>query len=258
MSTEERRWFKRYRGSTGTGAQLLCFHHAGGSAAVFRDWRYLLPGHVEPIAIQLPGRADRTREAAYTDMVPLVQRLADVLEPLTDRPFAFFGASMGARVSWHLAHELRARGLPSPLGLFVSSSAAPSLERTIRGWDGPDDALIGYMVDMGGTPTQVLEDPDLLARLLPVLRADLTVLSTHIFQPDAPLEVPIVAFAGAGDEEVPPARMEPWGIETAAGFSLEIVDGGHFLSPLGLRQVTEAVARRIYRPGHALPLTDFR
>src|SRR5258708_5086379 len=42
--------------------RLFCFHHAGGSAAVFRQWFGDLPDHIELWTVQLSGRAERSHE----------------------------------------------------------------------------------------------------------------------------------------------------------------------------------------------------
>src|SRR4029077_2626378 len=102
------RWFKRFaRRDEPAELRLLCFHHAGGSASMYRHWPRLLPPSIEPIAVQLPGRADRFGEPAFDRMVSLVDELVEVLKPLLDRPFACFGVSMGSRVAWTLTHALR-------------------------------------------------------------------------------------------------------------------------------------------------------
>ncbi|MEV6411151.1 alpha/beta fold hydrolase [Kribbella sp. NPDC051718] len=239
--SDGRRWFKRFRRPAAGATTLLCLHHAGGNAAMFRGWPGILPQSIDPIAVQLPGRVDRCDEQPYYEMDELVDNLVGAVEPLMDRPIALFGASMGARVGWSLAHELRERAMPMPRALYVSSSAAPSLERQIRGWNGPDEGLVRYMKELGGTPDQLLEDQEMLAEMVATLRADLTVLSTHTYQPSVPLDIPITAFAGAADEESPPHRMEPWGAETTGPFVLNIVDGGHFFDSYAVRQVTETL-----------------
>ena len=76
--------------------RLFCLPYAGGSASVFRDWPDRLPKSVEVCAIQLPGRETRLSEPAFTRLHPLVQELAQALLPSLDRPFAFFGYSVGA------------------------------------------------------------------------------------------------------------------------------------------------------------------
>jgi medium-chain acyl-[acyl-carrier-protein] hydrolase len=237
------RWLKRFGGRDApAGLQLLCFHHAGGAAGMYRQWPRLVPPSVEPIAVQLPGRADRFREPAYERMPPLVDDLVEVVRPLLHRPFACYGASMGARVAWALTHALRERGLALPIRLYVASSSAPVNGTASWRWEKHPKGLEGYLREMGGTPAEVLAEPTLLAALLPTLRADLTVLSTDHFRPAVPLDVPIHAFAGTEDVEAPPERMAGWRIETAARFDLDLIPGGHFFDADGERTVIQTIA----------------
>lgn len=240
--SDGRRWFKRFRSPTAGATTLLCLHHAGGNAAMFREWPRLLSPSIDPIAVQLPGRADRIDEQPYHSMHDLVDNLVDAVEPLLNRPLALFGASMGARVGWSLAHALRERGLPMLRALYVSASSAPSLDREVRGWNGPDEGLVHYMRTLGGTPAQFLDDAVMLGEIVTTLRADLTVLSTHKYQPDVLLNIPITAFAGASDEESPPQQQEPWGKETTGPFVMNVLDGGHFLNADTTRLVIDSIS----------------
>lgn len=167
------------------------------------------------------------------------------MEPHLDRPFALYGVSMGARVSWALAHALRERGLPGPSALFVAASVAPACDNGQWEWDGREDGLVGYVRDMGGTPVEVLEQPELLAGLLPTLRADLTVLSTHDFHPETPLDIPVHAFAGTEDPEAHPERMTDWSRETRDRFSLTPIPGGHFFDDEGRQQVIRVIVDQL-------------
>jgi surfactin synthase thioesterase subunit len=240
----DRRWFKRFgHRDQPAEATLFCFHYAGGSAGMYRLWPPALPPSVEPIAVQLPGRADRFNEPPYQRMGALVDGLLDAIAPRLDRPFACYGASMGARVAWALAHALRERGWPQPTHLFVACDAAPVTDNGVWKWEGREDGLEGYVREMGGTPPEVLAEPMLLAALLPTLSADLTVLSTHGFRPATPLDVPIRAFAGTDDAESPPDRMSGWRQETSAAFALDVIASGHFFDTAAERQVIEAIGR---------------
>jgi surfactin synthase thioesterase subunit len=243
----DRRWLKRF-GRTGPAEmQLLCFHHAGGSASMYRHWSRLMPWSIEPIAVQLPGRADRFREPPYDRMPPLVDKLVEVIKPLLDQPLAFYGVSMGGRVAWALAHALRERAMPTPRALFVAASAAPRLDNGVWQWENREDGLEGYVREMGGTPAAVLAEPELLAGLLPTLRADLTLLSTHGLHPTTPLDIPIRAFAGTGDPEASPSRMSGWAAETSGRFDLDEIPGGHFFDAAGERQVIQTIGRDLTR-----------
>lgn len=244
-AVRERRWLKRFAPPPDPAAtRLLCFHFAGGSAAMFRHWAPAMPS-VEVVGVQLPGRADRFTEAPYDRMGPLVDELVDVLTPALDRRFACYGFSMGARVAWALAHELRERGLPRPRALFVAASSGPTRDDGDWRWADRADGLEGYVREMGGTPHAVLAEPTLLAALLPVLEADLTVLSTHGFRPHEPLDLPIHAFAGESDDEATPHRMRAWDAETTAAFALDVLPCGHFFDTASEAAVIEAIGREL-------------
>jgi medium-chain acyl-[acyl-carrier-protein] hydrolase len=242
LTDDHRRWFKRF-GQRDTGRiRLLCFHCAGGNAMMFRDWHRLLTWSIEPVGVQLPGRLDRFSETPYDSMDALVQTLAEVVKPFLDQPFACYGASMGARVAWRLAHILRDREMPMPRAIFVASNVAPTVATSGQEWNQPDERLAEYLRELGGTPPEILDDAELRPRLLSVLRADLTVLATDTFRPGSPLDIPMRAFAGGEDAESPPEHMSAWRDETRASFGMDIVPGGHFFSAAGQRQVLAAVS----------------
>src|SRR6266852_2720465 len=111
-------WWVRYKPNPQAALRLLCFPYAGGTASVFRTWHLALPGEVEVYGIQLPGRAKRFVEPAFTRAPDLVEVLAPALESLLDKPFVFFGHSMGATVGFELARWLRRQGRPLPSCLF--------------------------------------------------------------------------------------------------------------------------------------------
>ena len=70
-------------------------------------------------------------EAPFTQLSPLVQALAQALVPLLDKPFAFFGHSLGALVGFELARQLRQtvwRSAGSPVCLRGSRAADPVVD----------------------------------------------------------------------------------------------------------------------------------
>ena len=152
----------------------------------------LLPPAIEPIAVQLPGRADRFGEPAFDRMAPLVDELVEVLKPLLDRPFACYGVSMGSRVAWALAHALRERGRCRCRA--CSSSRATSRRSTTTARGRGKGVRTGSRATCGrwaARHPRSSPNRSWCARWCRTLRADLTVLSTHRFRPDAPLDVRI-------------------------------------------------------------------
>jgi surfactin synthase thioesterase subunit len=93
---------------------------------------------IELVAVQYPGRAERSREAVPADMAELVAGVRDALLPGIDQPYALFGHSMGAAVAYETALALRDAGCPEPCHLFLSGRTphrprpAPSPDRRQR------------------------------------------------------------------------------------------------------------------------------
>src|ERR1700752_1489088 len=78
--------------------RLFCFPYAGGGAAAFHAWSDAMP-HLEVCSIQAPGREARLGETPFVRIEPLVEAATEAIRPLLDRPFAFFGHSLGAFVA---------------------------------------------------------------------------------------------------------------------------------------------------------------
>jgi len=209
--------------------RLFCFPYAGGGAVIFHKWPSFLPTEVEVCAIELPGRGTRIREAPLTQMTTLVQAVAQVLVPDLDIPFAFYGHSMGAVISFELARQLRREHGLKPVHLFVSGHRAPQIPDTDPPtYNLPEPEFIEELQRLNGTPVEVLENPELRRLIIPILRADLSVCQTYVYEADAPLATPMSAFGGLQDEDVTRDLIDAWRYQTTAPFSLRMLPGGHF------------------------------
>ena len=74
---------------------------------------------------QLPGREVRITEPPHVDVDTLTDALARAVGLRGRRPYALYGHSMGARLAFEVIVNLRRRGLPLPVGLFVGGSRPP-------------------------------------------------------------------------------------------------------------------------------------
>lgn len=219
-------------------ARLFCFPFAGGTASSFRDWATELPNGIEVFAIQLPGREDRLKESNFTQMKSLVQTLEHVMHPLFDRPFAFFGHSLGAWVAFELARSLQDHGHVLPSLLITSGARAPH----IRNRDPlihtlPDREFINELKRLAGTPSAIFEEPELLALLLPQIRADFTLYETYRYTNSPPLQVPIQVFWGSDDDDVTHTDAKSWSVQTIQEFGLHRFPGSHFFIDSAKREV---------------------
>ncbi|WP_240197608.1 thioesterase II family protein, partial [Nonomuraea lactucae] len=189
-----------------------------------RELTGVLPG-VTVSPLQLPGRENRIAEPpAFT-----VGDVTDEIAPGTGEPYALYGHSMGARLAFEVARELRRRGLPQPSRLYVGGAHPPHRKVPLAATaDLPDDAFIDQLVRRAGALAELKHEPELRELLLPVLRADFGWIRNYRYTPEPPLDVPIVAFTGLDDGEVGAADMLGWARHTTAGFGLRTLHGGHF------------------------------
>lgn len=196
---------------------------------IFRRWVDRMASSVEVCPVQLPGRGNRIRETPFTQMTPLVESLAEGLCPYLEGPFAFFGHSLGAIVSFELALKLQRETGKLPIHLFVSGRRAPHIPRQHPiTYNLPDNEFVEELKRLNGTPKEVLEHSELMQLMLPVLKADFEISETYKHSGGPLRGCPITAFGGKQDEEAPPHYLEAWHEHTTGPFKQRMLPGDHF------------------------------
>ena len=237
------KWLAFYRPKPLARISLFCFPYAGSGPVVFQSWAQRLPETIDVLPVQLPGRGSRLAEPRFTNIRPLVEAVAEGLRPHFVRPFAFFGHSMGALVSFELARLLRRNGQTQPTHLFVSGCNAPQLPLTRRPiYNLPADEFLEELRGMNGTAPEVLEHSELMQLMLPIIRDDFTVCQTYSYSPEPPFEHPISAFGGLEDPDVTQAGISAWREQTSSKFSMEMIVGDHFFIHSALPRVLRTIA----------------
>ncbi|NVB42934.1 thioesterase [Pseudenhygromyxa sp. WMMC2535] len=229
--------------------KLICLPHAGASPRAFYPWVDDLPESVELMPVCLAGRAGRMDEPLAESIEKIVAPLARAVSPLIEGRVVFFGHSLGALLAVELVFELRRRGLRLPQLLVVSGRMVPGAERRLKVHTLPDRHLVREVQRIyGGIPREILVEPAMLKRTLPILRADLSVNETY--EPahqERPLECSLLALGGTDDPHVTGTELEMWRDQTTAHFDCAQFQGGHFYlsSPEGQRWVIARIMRAI-------------
>jgi medium-chain acyl-[acyl-carrier-protein] hydrolase len=220
-------WFSFYP-NLQARLRLFCFPYAGGGTLSYRQWAAHLPD-LEITLVRLPGRERRLSEPPLTKLDALVKTLAAEILPYCDRPFAFFGHSMGGLIAFELARSLRRCDHPQPVHLLLSGCRAPhlpSLHLPIHSLSDAD--FIQELRRYNGTPEAVLTNAELMQFFLPTLRADFTLIETYCHTAEPPLDRPITVFGGLQDAEINPEDLEAWRAYTTENFVRHLLPGDHF------------------------------
>lgn len=239
------KWFRRFGEPLSAAPRLICFPHAGGAASAYAPLARKLSGRFDVLAVQYPARQDRRTETPADGILDLAARIADGLCTADGRPFAFFGHSMGALVAYETARILQSRSAPAPGRLFLSGRGAPGLEPDRHDRLANDAAILAAVRNLGGTDASVLDDPELVAMVLPALRADYGALASYRWQAGPALNTPITALVGDSDPVVPVGSVHGWARQTRQDNEVLVLAGGHFYLSERLDEVCAMVADRL-------------
>lgn len=220
-------WLRRFDDTPAASRRLVCFPHAGGTAKYFRPYWRALKDTADVVAVQYPGRQERSHEAPIGDLDELARSAVDAVLELSDRPLSLFGHSMGAALAFEVARRLEAKGVVLS-GLFVSGRRAPSRHRDERTHQLADPWLLHAVRKLAG-PSAQLPGFEVFARgALPLIRVDYRAAETYRYVPGPALACPVVALTGDADPLVTVDEAAAWGDHTRGEFDLRVFPGGHF------------------------------
>ena len=223
----------RFGGSGSASRRLYCLPFAGGGPATYRTWPQALPQDHDVVAVQLPGRDPSRRETPVDSMAEIVEAVLGAIVALQSSdpvPFSLFGHSLGALVAFEVTLRLEEGGSLAPTGLFVSGRRPPdelSLRDPVHVL--PDDEFVDAIHRFyGGIPEVIRSEPDLLALLLPSLRADIKAHETYRAEPGGRVRCPVRVYGGAQDRNPRPSQLAGWQRVAEQDLSIRLFEGGHF------------------------------
>ena len=142
--------------------------------------------------------------------------------------------SLGALIAYELAALMCDHGR-EPFLLAVGGSDAPhALAHRSRLSTLDDAGFIEALRELGGTPAEVFAHPELLALVLPTLRADFRMLESYTWQTRPPLSCPILTCTGEDDPEVTVDAVLRWSELSTAATQHSVFPGDHFF--LGVQE----------------------
>lgn len=218
----------QHLGGPANSTALICLPYAGGGVSTYRSWPLRVPS-ISVYAMSVPGRDARLFDPLFTTLESLVASIVEAVRPLTGRPFALFGHSMGGLVAYEVARLLRKKGSAAPVHLFVSAIRAAHLpDPNPRIFDLPDKRFIQQLRWFGANT--LLEEEggaEILDLMLPTLRADFRIVQTYRYRSEPPLACPITVFGAMQDNTTSEQELKEWRQHTSSFFDLVMLPGGH-------------------------------
>jgi medium-chain acyl-[acyl-carrier-protein] hydrolase len=225
-------WLIPYKRSLNSKATLLCFHHAGGGASAFRNWKKYLPREIDLVAVQLPGREHRFNDAYITSMDALINELFQSIRAEFKRPYILYGHSMGAVIAYEMVRKISDAIEPPPLFFIPTGRMAPQCIvkecKNLHKLEDDDfcrEFLERYYSDR---LKSIFDERGLRNFFLPQLRADMELLETYQTKSWIVMDCPIMAVAGTEETDISESDLAAWRDHTNHNFASYRLPGGHF------------------------------
>jgi len=246
-SSKTRSLFKPLVARPNSDMRLLCFPYAGGSAAIFRRWADIAV-EIEFVGAQYRGRASRMHEYLYRSVSEFVGESLANIKNFCNKPYAIFGHSMGAMVAFDLTKKLADNSAHTPVHLFLSGLASPWMRVAGKQiYDLPDHDFLCEIKKLGGIPSDILENSDILEILIPAIRADLEAAHHWRIDKCCDLGIPVTIFGGADDTGIPLEALADWASFTSMDIEINLHPGNHFFIHHEFPAIIDSIRHHLFK-----------
>ncbi|WGL60227.1 thioesterase domain-containing protein [Pigmentibacter sp. JX0631] len=211
--------------------KLIVNHHAGGNAAFYFKFTDYFPKNWEIYLIDLPLRSYHNQVKQLKERDDLYHFFSNTFNEFETGNIAIFGHSLGGHISLELAYYLEEIKNIKIKWLGISSKNPPGQSKnTIPLYTYSDEELINWLRKVNGTPSELLENKEILNLFLPSLRHDLYLYHNlnSSFKLKYKLEIPLSIFYGNKDSGIEKEKITNWKNFTKNTCNIINFEGNHF------------------------------
>ena len=169
-------------------------------------------------------------ESCYKSVEEAVDDIFIQIYPkILNDDYSIFGHSMGSLLAYELYYKIRSEGCRMPSHMFFSGLGSPKKIQYAPKYAGFSDREFEHKImEMGGTPQEVLECEEFMDFFRPILRGDFSMIEKYVFKPQK-LGIKCNTAVLVGKEDVKYCDgIEEWDELIDSNISYYEFEGGHF------------------------------
>lgn len=210
---------------------LFCLSYAGGSSSIYKKWEKYLEPFIQLYPIELKGRGKRFSEMCCDNLQSNVSDIINSIKCLLNNntEYAIFGHSMGSLLAYELYYKIVSLKLPLPTHIFFSGYKPPHITRNEECvYTLSDKEFLQKIDEYGGTPSEILNNKELLEIFLPILRNDFKSIDTYKYvERDSKINCDISILSGS-DDNIKADELVQWKYHTSKTCNIYMIEGNHF------------------------------
>lgn len=222
---------------------LFCLPYAGGSEAIYYKWKKYLDPRIELNPIELKGRGKRFNEDFYETLQDAVDDIFNNIKGVIGNDdYAIYGHSMGSLLAYETYYKVVGQEMKKPTHMFFSGHEAPStIKQRENTYKLPDYEFIKKVIDIGGTPKEIMENRELLEMFVPIIRNDFRILETYEYKErEKKIECNISILNGKQDD-IKLEEILAWNKHVCGGVKVYNFQGNHFFINNNVQGITNII-----------------
>ncbi len=228
---------------------LICLPFAGGSVSYFNKWRNHFSEKITLRLYELTGRGTRCDEDHYPDIKTAAQDMFNKMEQddVFANRYSLFGHSMGSIIAAELCILIRKYQKRNPIHVFFSGEGVPTdipYRKKIHSLE--KNAFIEELKLLGGISDEFFEYPDLQDFFIPILRNDLRISETALFEDIEPFPFNISVLTGR-DDNWSVQDIFGWNKLTTGVCSIHYFNGGHFYIDHNIEKIISIIRATLFQ-----------
>lgn len=229
--------------------KLFCLPYAGGSETIYYKWKSYLQPLIEVLPIELKGRGKRFSEVFYENLEEAVEDIFEnIKDKILDNDYAIYGHSMGSLLAYELYYKIYNENAKVPKHIFFSGYKAPSIIRERENtYTLPDYDFMKKVMELGGTPDELMNNQELLQIFLPIIRSDFKILETYNYKKRKEKIHCDVSILNGRQDSINSKEILAWKDHVCGDFKVHNFEGNHFFINTNVENIAKIISNTLVK-----------